>query len=189
MPQNYDGDRIDEMRAWLTANNIVPKTVTRDGDLTIKTKDDGSRVIAYESFALTDDGHVQVDERRKKAAVNRCESPLLVEPPAWWEPYENPTRDDLLEGEQPYTDDRVIPTPAQWIWLWNRLTPAERLSRAQRVLEDREAALQCSEKKHEEQIRRLEAQVAGVSALAERWRHTGDRKNGPLRELLQALSA
>lgn len=32
-----------------------------------------------------------------------------------------------------------------------------------------------------------QAAVARVRALAERWRHTGDRKGGPLRELLAAL--
>jgi hypothetical protein len=31
------------------------------------------------------------------------------------------------EGEEPYDDDRLIPTPGQWIWRWNRATPAERL--------------------------------------------------------------
>lgn len=33
----------------------------------------------------------------------------------------------IHEGEQPYTDDAILPTPAQWIWQWNRATPARRL--------------------------------------------------------------
>lgn len=35
----------------------------------------------------------------------------------------------LREGEEPITDERVIPTPAQWIWRWNRATVTERLDR------------------------------------------------------------
>lgn len=40
----------------------------------------------------------------------------------------------LHQGEEPYTDDRVVPTPAQWIWRWNRATPTERLEYAARAL-------------------------------------------------------
>ncbi|QQM45221.1 hypothetical protein [Streptomyces liliifuscus] len=40
----------------------------------------------------------------------------------------------FFEGEEPYTDERVIPTPAQWIWKWNRATPARRLQIAEAVL-------------------------------------------------------
>lgn len=37
------------------------------------------------------------------------------------------------EGEEPYADERLIPTPGQWIWRWNRAEPAERLDRATRT--------------------------------------------------------
>jgi hypothetical protein len=48
----------------------------------------------------------------------------------------------LREGEEPYDDDEwLVPTPAQWIWRWNRATPAERLARAERVIADWSAAL------------------------------------------------
>jgi hypothetical protein len=40
----------------------------------------------------------------------------------------------LHEGEEPYEDEWLVPTPGQWIWLWNRATAAERLAKAQRVL-------------------------------------------------------
>lgn len=33
----------------------------------------------------------------------------------------------LREGEEPYEDERIVPTPAQWIWNWNRATPEQRL--------------------------------------------------------------
>jgi hypothetical protein len=46
----------------------------------------------------------------------------------------------LREGQEPYIDERLVPTPGQWIWLWNRATPAERLQRAQRVLDDADKA-------------------------------------------------
>jgi hypothetical protein len=31
------------------------------------------------------------------------------------------------EGEEPHEDPLLVATPAQWIWLWNRATPEERL--------------------------------------------------------------
>jgi hypothetical protein len=40
----------------------------------------------------------------------------------------------LHEGEEPYEDERLVPTPGQWIWLWNRATPEQRLAKAQQVL-------------------------------------------------------
>ncbi len=39
----------------------------------------------------------------------------------------------LQEGEGPYDDERLIPTPGQWIWLWNRATPAERLEKVRYI--------------------------------------------------------
>ncbi|MFD9443363.1 hypothetical protein [Streptomyces sp. NPDC060001] len=95
-PQDY-ATRREAYAAWLTANAISPGIVLMDADVTIVTKDDGSRVIAYEGCDLTTDGHKQPDERGTGVATRRFETPLLVEPPDWWEPYEKPTRDDLLE--------------------------------------------------------------------------------------------
>ncbi|MEE4540967.1 hypothetical protein V2S66_03165 [Streptomyces sp. V4-01] len=40
----------------------------------------------------------------------------------------------LHEGEQPYTDESTMPTPAQWIWRWNRCTPEQRLDAAAHVI-------------------------------------------------------
>jgi hypothetical protein len=127
MAKHPYGERREALCAWLTANGINPNHVPRDADLTIRTLPDRTRVLAYEAFDLTPDGHRQVDERGDKAAIKRVTTPLLVEPPDWWEPYAKPTRDDLL------------------------------------------------------------AVVERVEQLAERWKHVGDRKNGPRQELLQAL--
>jgi prefoldin subunit 5 len=44
----------------------------------------------------------------------------------------------LHQGEESYEDERLVPAPAQWIWQWNRATPAERLSRAEQVIADYE---------------------------------------------------
>jgi hypothetical protein len=85
------------------------------------------RFLCCEVFDLTADGHRQVDERGTKAAVTVIAMPLKVEPPEWWQPYEKPTRDQLLET------------------------------------------------------------LERVQQLAERWKYTGDRKNGPRQELLRAL--
>lgn len=47
---------------------------------------------------------------------------------------------ELQSGEEPYDDDRLVASPPQWIWLWNRATPAERLERAQQAIDDAEQA-------------------------------------------------
>lgn len=36
----------------------------------------------------------------------------------------------LHEGEEPYEDENTAPTPAQWIWRWNRATAQERMEAA-----------------------------------------------------------
>jgi hypothetical protein len=94
---------------------------------------------------------------------------------------------ELREGEEPYEDERVLPTPGQWIWLWNRATPAERLVRAEQAIADWQTARQAPFR--EERIEELsagcgqlswavnlqreraehaEARIAAVRALAER---------------------
>ncbi|CAL9667963.1 hypothetical protein SUDANB145_07260 (plasmid) [Streptomyces sp. enrichment culture] len=90
------GDRREELRAWLTANNIRPADVPLHGDLYLVPEPDGTVHIHYEAFHLTADGHKHVDEHGQNAAVERRHTPLLVAPPAWWEPYRKPTRDQLL---------------------------------------------------------------------------------------------
>jgi len=94
-PTDYT-DRHQAYCAWLTANNIDPKLIPLDGDITI-VESGGQRHIHYEALDLDADGRKHLDERRQKVAMSRRSTRLLVEPPDWWEPYEKPTRDDLLE--------------------------------------------------------------------------------------------
>jgi DNA repair exonuclease SbcCD ATPase subunit len=70
----------------------------------------------------------------------------------------------LHEGEEPHEDERTVPTPAQWIWWWNRATPAERLDRAGRVLADVDHVYQCFLLKWEERAREAEARVRELQA-------------------------
>lgn len=39
----------------------------------------------------------------------------------------------LHEGEEPYGDESLVPTPAQWIWQWNRAKPEDRLAVAKSI--------------------------------------------------------
>lgn len=98
MALELDGRR-KELCDWLTANDIDLDTVPLHGDLTTDTVD-GQRIIRYEAFVLDADGRKMEDERGEGiggAAIERRTVPLLVEPPDWWEPYEKPTRAQLLE--------------------------------------------------------------------------------------------
>jgi hypothetical protein len=53
------------------------------------------------------------------------------------------------EGEEPVTDPAAKPTPGQWIWQWNRATPAERLEVAGRAIHQAGRASVCFEMAHE----------------------------------------
>jgi hypothetical protein len=96
MPSKEDcTDRREAYLAWLTANGINPRDIPAWGDVTIEDTPEG-RVLHYEVFHLTPDGHRQMDERREEVAVRTITVPLLVEPPEWWQPYQKPTRHQLL---------------------------------------------------------------------------------------------
>lgn len=97
MPK-WPDDRLDALRAWLKANNINPSDVPIRGDLYLEPDPAGGQRIVYEAFHLTADGHRHVDERGENAAIERRATPLLVDPPDWWEPYRKPTRNQLLEA-------------------------------------------------------------------------------------------
>lgn len=126
MAKHMIGNRRVAVCAWLTANGINPNDLPQDADVTIQQGPDG-RVLRCETYDRTPDGHLQPDERNIGIALKVVTVPLKAEPPEWWEPYEKPTRADLL------------------------------------------------------------AALGNVQQLAERWKHTGDRKNGPRQELLTAL--
>ncbi|MET8585786.1 hypothetical protein ABZX39_33685 [Streptomyces collinus] len=126
MAKLIDEDRRQALCAWLTANGIDPKAVPVDADMTIDKGPTG-RFLRCEVFDRDRDGRIKVDERGEGPARLVINVPLKLEPPDWWEPYQKPTRDELLDV------------------------------------------------------------LGRVYQLAERWKHTGDRKNGPRQELLQAL--
>ncbi|WP_435606632.1 hypothetical protein [Streptomyces ardesiacus] len=99
MPSRKDySERREAYCAWLTANHIDPGDVLLDSDVYLDTTGDGTRVIVYEGCAKDAQGRKQVDERGTGVALERRTTPLLVEPPDWWEPYRKPTRDQLLDA-------------------------------------------------------------------------------------------
>lgn len=95
MPVPTDYSRHTELADWLTANGIEPNTVPVDGDLTIVDTDAG-RAIRVETMIRTKDGRLILNDRGTGEAREIRTVPLIVEPPAWWTPYEKPTRETLL---------------------------------------------------------------------------------------------
>lgn len=65
----------------------------------------------------------------------------------------------LRACEEPVTDERVTPTPGQWIWHFNRATPEKRLSMAAQILDSMPTARNCFMADHEAQIERLREEV------------------------------
>jgi len=70
----------------------------------------------------------------------------------------------LRAGEEPGADERVTPTPGQWIWHWNRATPEKRLSMAAQILAGMARSNECFMADHETQIERLRAEVERLRA-------------------------
>jgi hypothetical protein len=89
-----DWSRRTALADWLTANGINPHDVPIDGDLLIEDTDDG-RAIRYETFVRTETGAKVMDPRGRDAYETHS-VPLKTKPPAWFEPYEKPTREQLL---------------------------------------------------------------------------------------------
>lgn len=101
MPSAEDyTNRREAYAAWLTANNINPNDVLVDADVYIETHPDGTRHIVHEACHLDAEGRRQINERGDGIALECRTTPLLVEPPDWWEPYRKPTRDQLLATVQ-----------------------------------------------------------------------------------------
>ncbi|WP_030188058.1 hypothetical protein [Streptomyces violaceorubidus] len=97
MPSHKDySERREAYCAWLTANHIDPGDVLLDADVYLDTASDGTRVIVYEACAKDAQGRKHVNERGDGVAIECRTTPLLVEPPDWWEPYRKPPRDQLL---------------------------------------------------------------------------------------------
>ncbi|MER6183015.1 hypothetical protein [Streptomyces sp. NPDC001652] len=67
--------------------------------------------------------------------------------------------EQLRAGEEPVTDSSIRPTPAQWIWQWNRATPEKRLSMAAQILDGMPRANNCLMADHEAMIEALRVEV------------------------------
>jgi hypothetical protein len=95
MAKYHGGPRQQELCDWLAANGINPHAIPIDADLAINPGPDGGRVIHYEACVLGENEMPVLNERGTDVAVEKRTVPLVVEPPAWWEPFEKPTREQL----------------------------------------------------------------------------------------------
>jgi hypothetical protein len=95
MAVSTDWARRRQLADWIRANGIDPHTVPVDGDLTIIDTDDG-RAIHIETFTVSETGALMLDARGENAARETREVPLVADPPAWFEPFVKPTREQLL---------------------------------------------------------------------------------------------
>ncbi|MCY0928344.1 hypothetical protein OTB20_19505 [Streptomyces sp. H27-H1] len=78
-------------------------------------------------------------------------------------------RDELAalhEGEEePAGPRHPAPTPAEWLWSWNRGTPAQRLEQVGRIIDAGMRAGTCFQADHESVIQRLRADRAAVDRV------------------------
>lgn len=91
-------DRREELCGWLRANGVDPNRVPIEADMTVETDDAGARVLRCEVFVTDANGQRMLDERRTGIALEAVTVPLVAEPPAWWQPYAKPTREQLLDA-------------------------------------------------------------------------------------------
>lgn len=96
----------------------------------------------------------------------------------------------LHQGEEPHLDEYTEPTPAQWIWHWNRATPEQRLDAAARALAAFTAESACflgNHKAEAEYRQAAQATLARVRKLASDWAVLRTH-GGAAYELLAALN-
>lgn len=136
MAVQTDWSRRHALCDWLTANGIEPNLVLVDGDLTITDTEQG-RAIRVEVCVVDENGRRPLDDRGQNIATEIRTVPLTVEPPAWFEPYEKPTREQLLtavervrklhpsipgEGDtlwcQVCSQEEIQPQPVGWWVPW-----------------------------------------------------------------------
>jgi hypothetical protein len=96
MAINLHGERRQQLCDWLRTNHIDPNLVREDADLTI-VETDGARHIRCEVVVTNDQGDKVANERGTDVAIETRTVPLLAEPPAWWRPYVEPTREQAIE--------------------------------------------------------------------------------------------
>lgn len=80
--------------------------------------------------------------------------------------------DRLRAGEEDGYDPLTVPTPGQWIWVWNRATPEERHRIVAAFLDDAATASLCRFEGHKQRLgedRKAWVPLGRVRALADRW--------------------
>ncbi|MEW2451234.1 hypothetical protein AB0896_27375 [Streptomyces parvulus] len=79
----------------------------------------------------------------------------------------------LREGEEPLAEGQhpATASPAQWLWLWNRSTPAERLARAEQIIKVSQDASACFLENHGPKIEQLRHRVSHAEAAVTRTLH------------------
>lgn len=80
----------------------------------------------------------------------------------------------LRAGEEDGYDERVLPTPGQWIARWNQATPEERLLVAAAAMRDGETANRCFFMAHEKRLdeaREAWARLTRTEDEVTRWKH------------------
>jgi hypothetical protein len=70
----------------------------------------------------------------------------------------------LRVGEETVTDERIEPTPGQWIWHWNRATPEKRLSMASQILDGMKRSNDCLMADHEARLAHLRGELERLNA-------------------------
>lgn len=84
----------------------------------------------------------------------------------------------LQAGEEPYSDESITPTPAQWIWHWNRATPENRLDKAGQILDGMARSNRCFLHDHEAEIQTLRTELAEARSWARHGYEIGQKYCG-----------
>ncbi|MFI1472064.1 hypothetical protein [Streptomyces wuyuanensis] len=74
--------------------------------------------------------------------------------------------EQLRAGEEPYIHEATVATPAQWIWRWNRATPADRLAVAAQVQDACARADHCHLMNHDVRLADTTAELAVLRQVA-----------------------
>jgi hypothetical protein len=72
--------------------------------------------------------------------------------------------DGIAEKIGARTDERIEPTPGQWIWHWNRATPEKRLSMASQILDGMKRSNDCLMADHEARLAHLRGELERLNA-------------------------
>ncbi|MGC5239039.1 hypothetical protein ACPXCH_04575 [Streptomyces albogriseolus] len=96
---------------------------------------------------------------------------------------------ELREGEQPLPEGQhpATASPAQWLWLWNEASPAERLARAERIIAVSQEASACFLGNHRARLAELE-DLQHRASRTERERDGAYRERAHLVALLAAMT-